>query len=505
MAQEALVPDVPPTGGASVAFFDAAGLVIYRIPRDEALDASAMQRALWIAKLYERFATHADSDPRAAEALESMKVQWKGLGSGGATVGSGEAEAEIPTAEAPRPGEGEFIISGDLSAALVSGTFVLFQSAGSGRASGMSGARGMTTLGGGIKEGGAEKKEPDRVPGEIARAELADGRFTLRGKVGQVRQVFFYVLDARTKEGRRMAPTKGQGFILEPGLLTLTMNRNHKHRLSGGPINDAVYGSWQNTAAYRDLQALLPLAYRRVEGESEAERKAFQRIGGAVQSALLDAETAGRKEVALNHPDLLVRQLTLETTWLGGSWMLEAARGIVAQDPENAWGKAYVARAEEAAARRNRAATAGSVGGRYLPFTAEGLDGQDVSLSRTRAKNRFVLLEFWASWCGPCRAEIPHMKKAYERFGARGFEIFSYTLDDDRKAWARASKEEQLPWINTGLGSKSDPVLLYSVTGVPANYLIDSATGKVVGRDLRGEALEKKLEQLIGKAAQKGQ
>ena len=78
-----------------------------------------------------------------------------------------------------------------------------------------------------------------------------------------------------------------------------------------------------------------------------------------------------------------------------------------------------------------------------------------------------------------------------------GFEIFAYTLDDDRGKWATASEQEELPWIDTGWGAKSDPVLLYGVAGVPANYLIDGKTGMVVARNLRGEALAEKLESLF--------
>jgi len=115
-------------------------------------------------------------------------------------------------------------------------------------------------------------------------------------------------------------------------------------------------------------------------------------------------------------------------------------------------------------------------------------------------ENKLVLLEFWASWCGPCRAEIPNMKKAYSKFHAQGFEIFSFTIDSDKAAWAKASKTEELPWIDTGFGAESTPKKLYEVTGVPANYLIDAATGNVLARNLRGDALDAKLNELLGES-----
>ena len=69
-----------------------------------------------------------------------------------------------------------------------------------------------------------------------------------------------------------------------------------------------------------------------------------------------------------------------------------------------------------------------------------------------RAGSELVLVEFWASWRGPCWAEIPHMKEAYAKSGDQGFEIFSFTVDDDRLDWEIASEEEDLPWLDTGKG-----------------------------------------------------
>ncbi len=123
--------------------------------------------------------------------------------------------------------------------------------------------------------------------------------------------------------------------------------------------------------------------------------------------------------------------------------------------------------------------------------------GEVISFKEICGKNKYVLLEFWASWCGPCRAEIPHMKEAYAKYNNKGFEILSFTIDDDKEAWAAASEEEAIPWLDTGFGDQGEAKKLYEVTGVPANYLVDGHTGEVIARNLRGHKLDEKLQELL--------
>ena len=110
-------------------------------------------------------------------------------------------------------------------------------------------------------------------------------------------------------------------------------------------------------------------------------------------------------------------------------------------------------------------------------------------------RGKFVLLDFWASWCGPCRGEIPNLKKAWDRYHRKGLEIVSITIDRKEEDWRKALVEEQMPWTQlNGRGSKvSDQ---YNIKGIPHILLIDPK-GKIVGINLRGEKLEKKLQELL--------
>ena len=211
-------------------------------------------------------------------------------------------------------------------------------------------------------------------------------------------------------------------------------------------------------------------------------------------------ETEGRLNLALGHEDLLVRRLAIETAWLGGSWMLDGLRAMAKLTPDDPWVVERLARAEETHAKREAERKRFAVGADIRDFEAETLAGEKVRLRDVRESGKVVLLEFWASWCGPCRVEIPHMKEAYEQYRGRGFEIVSFTIDEEREAWEEASEDEQLPWIDLGMGPEADAPKAYGVTGVPKNYLVDGASGEILARDLRGYHLDEKLAEVFGAA-----
>ncbi|MCP5021368.1 MAG: AhpC/TSA family protein [bacterium] len=478
-----------PAGSGRLTILSAQGDRPYFLSADQCKSVPGVQRALWIAHFRAELQARAQGVAKAAAELVEFENRWAGFSSGGWM----EPGLTISVGSTPRSTSGKYQISGDYSAAFKSGEVVLFQPEKKKAAA----STGMASMG--MSGMGAASSGPkDKVPGEVARAQLVDGKFELAGTVDEVRPVYYYVLNGITHGGMRMGALKGLSFILEPGTYSMTMNAGHNYRVAGGYFNDLVYGTWQASEAYQDLQALIPHAYASIAGEPKAQTEARNAIGMEIFNGLMDIETRARRHMALSHSDLLARRLVLETTTYGGSWILEAARGILAEEPGNEWARGQVESGEANLAKRQREAQAASVGGRYLPFAAESLAGPHVSLSATCEQNKYVLLEFWASWCGPCRSEIPHLKEAYEHYKAKGFEIFAYTLDDKRADWAKASEKEQLPWIDTGMGRKSDPTLLYEVTGVPANYLIDTSTGLVIARNLRGNDLGDKLKELLG-------
>ena len=150
----------------------------------------------------------------------------------------------------------------------------------------------------------------------------------------------------------------------------------------------------------------------------------------------------------------------------------------------------------EAIAKQALGLASFAIGSEAPLFTAETPDGEQLALESLRGK--IVLLDFWASWCGPCRKENPNVVRVYEKYRAQGFEILGVSLDRTKAAWVGAIEKDGLEWLHVSdlKGWKSEYSNLYGVRSIPHTVLLDRE-GRIIARNLRGPALERKLEQVF--------
>jgi len=136
------------------------------------------------------------------------------------------------------------------------------------------------------------------------------------------------------------------------------------------------------------------------------------------------------------------------------------------------------------------------IGDKYIDFSEPNIEGKSVSLSDFNGK--VTLLEFWGSWCGPCREGNPELVRIYNEFKDKGFDILGVAADDKKEIWIEAVLKDSLTWQNVSdlKGDKNKAALIYGVSYYPTNFLIDK-NGIIIAKDLRDDALRNKLLQLL--------
>lgn len=319
---------------------------------------------------------------------------------------------------------------------------------------------------------------------------VKNGSFSFKGKIAGVLAAEL-VMSAPGKEidradWRRFEEMDLQEFYLENKVFTVTGPNIKRAMIKGGSVQADYLVLKAQLKPVKDK--MLPLTEKMRQYYTEGNEKGREELFPQLQ-ALAKAKNDVEEDYFKKNPDSYVSLYILNNHGGTDNPSFEANfNKLSARIRNSEMGRELIATIN--------AIKSVDVGQSAKDFVQNNTEDKPVSLSSFKGK--YVLLDFWASWCGPCRSEHPSMKMAYQKFKNKGFEIIAVSMDNKKDAWLKAIAEDGVPWTQVSdlKGTKNQVTLMYGVSAIPQNFLIDP-DGKIIAKSLRGDELEKKLTELI--------
>lgn len=323
--------------------------------------------------------------------------------------------------------------------------------------------------------------------------DLHNGSFLFKGKVSSPGPASLIVKhDTASVTGR--ARRDELSFYIENAAITVMAKDSVKNAIvKGSSANDDERTLRYLQRPYRITADSLMKAYYAKTAEERKDSGFIKAMRGVMEVSQAGYDSVSRSFIT-SHPGSYIALQTFASLETGYNFNPDTAAARFSRfSPElqqSDLGKKIAALIEKGKQT--------STGETAMDFEQQDSTGKTVKLSDYRG--RYVLVDFWASWCKPCRAENPNLLAAYNKFKDKNFTILGVSLDEEngRKAWLGAVKHDGLPWtqISDLQGFKSKAAVLYGIEAIPANFLIDP-NGKIIAKNLRGPDLDKKLGELF--------
>ena len=308
----------------------------------------------------------------------------------------------------------------------------------------------------------------------LAKADVKNGSFEFTGNVSEPTGAYIMVI------GQRGAIP----FMLENA--NITVNAGQAGLTVTGSEGQKIYDQFMaiNTTTQQEAMKLQQ-EYQAGNGD-QAKMQAVQE---AYAKLMTDAQ-AKETELIKANPDSYVSTFVIVSSM--GQMEYEQLK-----ERYNLLGEKAKASAQGKAIAAQIAKLESTAIGQIAPnFTITTPEGESISLYDIKGKVK--LIDFWASWCGPCRGENPHVVEIYKEYHPKGLEIFGVSLDNNKEAWVKAIADDGLVWKHGSdlKGWQSAPAQLYSVSGIPHTVLLDENT-KIIAKNLRGDELKQKIAELL--------
>lgn len=287
------------------------------------------------------------------------------------------------------------------------------------------------------------------------------------------------------------------GVIIEKGNINYEYSPKTGPSVKGGFYNNLIY-SWESSQRAQEIFASIyeisstPRPANDTPESLSAARNTYNSLSRELQNIV-----GNHLRGLLKHSDPYVKLFAFLELPGRTDDDMNLLVDLQKEFPDNNEIK-YFVKQRESSLKIAEAAKKIAIGNKLVDFSAITIDGKSVSFSSHVYKNKYTLLEIWASWCAPCRKSIKTLPPVYTKFHDSGFEIFAISVDEDKSKWEKASKEIKMPWIDVYniFGGQNDVGELYGVITIPKNILFDSS-GTIVALDVNAEFLEKFLTEKI--------